>query len=91
MKILQKLKTMIAARGLEVLLLGKEVSMPNGVNLGVVVAIKKELPQDKIWAVVNNLGQESILPIEQIASVTDKVVLFDDLLPANLAASTNQT
>lgn len=91
MKILRILKTMVAAKGLEVLLLGKEVTMPNGVNLGVVVAIKKELPQDKIWAVVNNLGQESILPIEQIASVTNKVILFDDLLPANLAASTNQT
>jgi len=91
MKILRILKTMVAAKGLEVLLLGKEVTMPNGVNLGVVVAIKKELPQDKIWAVVNNLGQKSILPIEQIASVTNKVILFDDLLPANLAASTNQT
>lgn len=81
MKILRILKTMVAAKGLEVLLLGKEVTMPNGVSLGVVVAIKKELPQDKIWAVVNNLGQESVLPIEQIASVTNKIVLFDDLLP----------
>ena len=82
---------MIAARGLEVLLLGKVVSMPDGVCLGVVARIKKELPQDKIWAVVNNLGQESILPIEQIASVSDKVVLFGDLVPANLAANRNQT
>jgi len=82
---------MIAARGLEVLLLGKEVTMPDGVSLGVVARIKKELPQDKIWAVVNNLGQESILPIEQIASVSDKVVLFGDLVPANLAANRNQT
>lgn len=91
MKILRILKTMVAAKGLEVLLLGKEVTMPNSVSLGVVVAIKKELPQDKIWAVVNNLGQESILPIEQIASVTNKVVLFGDLAPANLAASRNRT
>jgi len=81
MNILRILKTMVAAKGLEVLLLGKEVTVPNGVSLGVVVAIKKELSQDKIWAVVNNLGQESVLPIEQIASVTNKIVLFDDLLP----------
>ena len=91
MKILRILKTMVAAKGLEGLLLGKEVTIPNSVSLGVVVAIKKEFPQDKIWAVVNNLGQESILPIEQIASVTDKVVLFGDLVPANLAAGKNQT
>ena len=81
MKILRILKTMVTAKGLEVLLLGKEVTVPNGVSLGMVVAIKKELSQDKIWAVVNNLGQESVLPIEQIASVTNKIVLFDDLLP----------
>jgi hypothetical protein len=79
MKILQKLKTMIAARGLEVLLLGKEVTMPDGVRLGVVARIKKELAQDKIWMVVANQGQESIIPIEQIISVANKVVLFDDL------------
>ena len=91
MKILRILKTMVAAKGLEVLLLGKEVTVPNGVSLGVVVAIKKELSQDKIWAVVNNLGQESVLPIEQIASVADKITLFDDLLPTNLAASGNGT
>ncbi len=70
---------MIAAKGLEVLLLGKEVTMPDGVTLGVVVRIKKELPQDKIWMVVDNQGQESIIPIEQIISVANKVVLFDDL------------
>ena len=91
MKILRILKTMVAAKGLEVLLLGKEVTVPNGVSLGVVVAIKKELSQDKIWAVVNNLGQESVLPIEQIASVADKITLFDDLLLTNLAASGNGT
>jgi len=91
MKILRILKTMVTAKGLEVLLLGKEVTVPNGVSLGMVVAIKKELSQDKIWAVVNNLGQESVLPIEQIASVTNKIVLFDDLLPTSLAASRNRT
>jgi len=85
MNILKKLKTMITARGLEVLLLGKEVTMPDGVSLGVVARIKKELPQDKIWMVVDNQGQESIIPIEQIISVANKVVLFDDL-SASLAA-----
>jgi len=79
------LKTLITAKGLEVLLLGKEVTMPDGVSLGVVARIKKELPQDKIWMVVDNQGQESIIPIEQIISVANKVVLFDDLT-AGLAA-----
>ncbi len=59
--------------------MGKEVIMPDGVTLGVVVRIKKELPQDKIWMVVDNQGQESVVPIEQIISVANKVVLFDDL------------
>ena len=85
MKILQRLKTMIAARGLEVLLLGKEVTMPDGVSLGVVARIKKELPQDKIYMVVDNQGQESIIPIEQIISVANKVVLFDDLMAGLVA------
>jgi len=91
MKILRILKTMVAAKGLEVLLLGKEVTVPNGASLGVVIAIRKELSQDKIWAVIDNQGQEMIIPIEQIASVANKVVLLDDLLLASLAASTNQT
>lgn len=89
MNILQKLKTMITARGLEVLLLGKEVTMPDGVSLGVVVRIKKELPQDKIWMVVDNQGQESIIPIEQVVSVANKVVLFDDLSTINLVGNGN--
>lgn len=45
MKILRMLKTMITAKGLEVLLLGKEVTMPDGASLGVVAAIKRELSQ----------------------------------------------
>ena len=81
MNILQILRTLVTARGLEVLLLDKEVTTSSGATLGVVVGIKRELSQDKIWVVVNNLGQENILPIEQIASVADKVILFDDLLP----------
>lgn len=85
MNILRMLKTLITAKGLEVLLLGKEVTMPDGVSLGVVARIKKELPQDKIWMVVDNQGQESIIHIEQIISVANKVVLFDDL-SASLAA-----
>lgn len=86
MKLLRMLKTVIAARGLEVLLLGKEVTMPNGASLGAVTAIKKQLSQDKIWMVIDNLGQKTIIPIEQIANVADEVVLFDDLPLASLAA-----
>ncbi len=86
MKILRMLKTMIAAKGLGVLLLGKEVTMSGGISLGVVARIKKELHRDKIWMVVEgNQGQEMIVPIEQIARVANTVVLFDGL-SANLAA-----
>jgi hypothetical protein len=90
MKILRMLKTWVTAKGLEVLLLGKEVTLPDGASLGLVAAIKRELSQDKIWMVVDNQGQEMIIPIEQIASVANKVVLFGDLLPTSLAASRNQ-
>ena len=85
MKILQMLKTMIAARGLEVLLLGKEVTARNDVSLGIVTSIKKELSQDKIWMVIDNLGRESLIPIEQITRVANIVTLFDDYPAYNLA------
>jgi len=88
MKILQMLKTMITARGLEVLLLGKEVTAPNDVSLGIVTSIKKELSQDKIWMVIDNLGRESLIPIEQIARVANKVTLFYDYPAYNLAELT---
>lgn len=89
MKILRMLKTLVTVRGLEVLLLSKEVAMPSDISLGVVTAIKKELSQDKIWMVIKNQSQEIIIPIEQIASVTNKVVLFDNLLSPNLTMSGN--
>jgi hypothetical protein len=79
MKILRMLKTMVTARGLEVLLLGKEVTMPDDVSLGIVTAIKKQLSQDKIFMVINNRGQKNLLPIEYVARVTDKGILLNDL------------
>ena len=89
MKILQMLKTMITARGLEVILLGKEVTATNDVSLGTVTHIKKELSQDKIWMVIDNLGRESLIPIEEIARVANKVTLFDDYYSVcNLAVPT---
>jgi len=90
MKILRMLKTLITAKGMQVLLLGKEVTMPDGASLGVIVGIKRELAQDKIWMVVDKQGQEVVIPIEQIASVTDKVVLFGDLPLVSLAANENR-
>jgi len=89
MKFLRMLKTLVTAKGMEVLLLGKEVTMPDGASLGEVVNIKKDLSQDRIWMAVDNLSQEMIIPIEQIASVTNKVVLFDDLPLASLAVDGN--
>ena len=72
MKILRTLKTLITVKGLKVLLLGKEVTLSEGVQLGKVVDIKKELSRDKIWMVIDNLGQENLIPIEQIAAVANK-------------------
>jgi hypothetical protein len=73
MKLLQMLKTMITARGLEVLLLGKEVTASNDVSLGIVTSIRKELSQDKIWMVIDNLGRERFIPIEEIARVAKRL------------------
>ena len=87
MKILGILKTWLTVRGLKILLLSKEVILPNGVSAGVVVAIKREMSQDKIWMVIDNLGQESMIPIEQIVSVSSKVILADDLLSTELLAN----
>ncbi len=81
MKILQMLKTMVTARGLEALLLGKEVTTSDGLILGEVAAIKRELGADKIWMVVDGWGREGRIPIEQIAAVASNVVLFDGLCP----------
>ncbi|MDY7018927.1 MAG: hypothetical protein SU899_02460 [Chloroflexota bacterium] len=87
MKILGILKTWLTARGLKILLLNKEVILPNGVSIGVVAAIRREMSQDKIWMVIDNLGQESMIPIEQIVSVANKVILADDLLSTEPSAN----
>jgi hypothetical protein len=87
MNIWRMLKTLVTAKGLEVLLLGKEVVMPDGASLGVVIGIKKELAQDKIWMVVGNQGHEMIIPIEQIASVTKRIVLLGNSSPTSLVTN----
>ena len=87
MKILGILKTWLTVRGLKILLLSKEVILPNGVSVEVVAAIKREMSQDKIWMVIDNLGQESMIPIEQIVSVANKVILADDLLSTDLSVN----
>ncbi len=66
---------------------GQEVMMPDCVSLGVITAIRGELSQDKIWVVIDNQGQEQIIPVEQIAAVANKVILFDNFLPSRLAIS----
>ena len=90
MKVLQILKTMLAAKGLQVLLLGKEVTTPNDISLGVVTAIGKELSHDKIWMVIDNKAREAIISIEQIASVATRVVLFGDSPLDNSAMNEGQ-
>ena len=85
MKLLRMLRTVITARGLEALLLGKEVREPDGASLGAVTAIKKELSQDKIWMVIDNLGQKKLIPIEEIAKVADKMIVLNDLPLPRLA------
>ena len=87
MKILRMLKTIVTARGLEILLLGKEVATFNNISLGIVTAINKELSQDKIWMVVDNLEQENIIPIEQIVCVAKKVILSGDLPVFNFTSN----
>jgi len=87
MKILRILKTLITVKGLKVLLLGKEVTLPDGARLGVVVDIKKELSQDRIWIAIDDLGRESLVPIEQIARIANKVILIEDALSTELAAN----
>ena len=87
MKILRMLKTLVTVRGLEVLLLGREVTLADGASLGTVVAIKRELPQDRIWMVIDNLGQEMIIPVERISNIASKVILIDDFLSTELAVN----
>jgi len=87
MKILQMLKTLVAATGLKVLLLDKEVALPDGARLGVVIDIKRELSQDRIWMVIDNLGREMMIPVERISAVANKVILIDDFLSTELAAN----
>ena len=87
MKILRMLKTWLTARGLKTLLTGKEVILLDGVSVGVVASIKRELSQDKIWMVIDNLGQESTIPIEQIAGVANKVIFVNDFLSAKSAVN----
>ena len=86
MKILQILKTVGTVKGLEVLLLSKEAAFSNCASLGIVVAIKRELSQDRIWMVIDNLGREMIIPVERISAVANKVILIDDFLSTELAA-----
>jgi len=82
MNIWQILGTLISAIGLMEVLLGKEVATPDGANLGVAADIELDLMRDKIWVMVENQGQWSTIPSEQIASLTDKVILFEGWLPA---------
>lgn len=78
MKILHMLKTLVTVKGLNVLLLGKEVTTPDGASLGFVAAIQRELSRDSIWMVIDNVEKELMIPIEQIASVANKIILFGD-------------
>ena len=87
MQILRMLRTLVTAKGLEIFLLGKKVILPDGVGLGVVTNIGKELSQDRIWMVVDNRGQENIVPIEQIARVANEIILIDIFLLTGLAVS----
>ncbi len=82
MKIWQMLGTLFTSIWLAELLLGKEVTMPDGASLGIAADIKLDLEQDKIWVVINNHGEWSIIPSEQIASLDDKAVLSENWQPA---------
>ena len=85
MKILRILRTLVEVKGLKALLLGKEVILADDSMVGMVIDIRRELSQGRIWMVIDNLGQESIVSIEQITSVASKVMLGDDFSSTKLA------
>jgi len=81
MGILSVMRTLVTAIGLEGFLLGKEVITSSDASLGVVKAVEKELSRDEIWMVVDSLGREIMVPIEEIVSVARNVILLDDARP----------
>ena len=81
MEIWHILGTLITAIALMELLPGKEVTMPDRASLGVVTDIKAALAQDKIWVVLKGQSRWSMIPLEQIVGLTDRVILLEDWLP----------
>lgn len=81
MNIWQTLGTTIMAIGLMEVLMGKEVTTPDGAILGTASDVELDLMKDKIWVMVKHQERWRRIPSEQIASVTDKVALLDGWLP----------
>lgn len=54
----------------------------DGVSLRIVADTRLNLARGKIWAIIDNQEQWRIIPSEQIIAPTDKVILFEDRLPA---------
>ena len=76
------LATLMKAIVLMEVLPGKNIATPDGANLGVAADIELDLIRDKIWIIVKHEGQWSRIPSKQISSITDKVTLLEDWLPA---------
>ncbi len=82
MKIWQVLDTCMTAIGLTELLLGREITMSDGTSIGVVADMKLDLAQGKIWVVIDNQKQRSMISSEQLISPAHEANLIDDCLPA---------
>jgi len=82
MNIWRVLGTLLATIGLMELTLGKPVTNPEGASLGIAADIKLDLAQGKIWIVIDNQKQWSIISTDQIIGLTDKVILSEDWLAA---------
>jgi sporulation protein YlmC with PRC-barrel domain len=67
---------------------GKDVLTSDGEMLGKAADIKLDFMQDRIWVVVKDEARWQMIPIEQIASQTNNVVVFEDYLQPHLEGET---
>lgn len=68
MNIWQILATLMKAIVLMELLLGKEITTPDGASLGIAADVKLDLMRHKIWVMIKHQGQWSMTPGEELLS-----------------------
>ena len=77
----QMLGTLVKTLVLMEVLLGKEVTKPDGTSLGTAADIELDLMQDKTWVMVKHQEHWSRIPSEQIANLNDKLIFLEQWLP----------